>query len=151
MKELNQVRKQGGFTLIELMIVIAILAILMAIALPAYQDYTIRSQVSECMNLAGGARTAVAEYWVSDGAWPNDNDAAGLAAAGEIQGSYVTQVAVAEGLITCTFGNDAHQDIQSSTMILDPTETGDEAGAIVWECRAGTDLANKYLPRSCRS
>ena len=150
MKELNQVRKQGGFTLIELMIVIAILAILMAIALPAYQDYTIRSQTSECMNLAGGARTAVAEFWVSDGTWPADNDAAGLAAATDISGRYVTGVAVDDGLITCTFGNEAHDDIDTDTLVLDPSNTDADAGAIEWTCDGGT-LENKYRPRSCRT
>jgi type IV pilus assembly protein PilA len=149
---MNNIRKQSGFTLIELMIVIAILAILMAIAIPAYQDYTIRSQVSECMNLAGGARTAVAEFWVNDGTWPADNAEAGLAASGTIVGSYVSDVEVAEGVISCTLdGADAHQEIAGGIMILDPTvATAPGAGSVDWECRAGAGLEARYLPRACR-
>src|SRR5699024_1934427 len=100
---MNTMRKQSGFTLIELMIVVAILAILMAIAIPAYQDYTIRAQVSEGMNLSGGARTAVAEYWTDKGSWPLNNASAGLAPAASIQGEYVSKVEVGTGVITATF------------------------------------------------
>src|SRR5699024_2634846 len=81
---------QRGFTLIELMIVVAILAIIMAIAIPAYQDYTIRSQVTEGMNLAGGAKAAVWDYWSSHGAFPNNNEDAGLADPASIGGEYVS-------------------------------------------------------------
>ena len=150
MKDLNQVRKQGRFTLIELMIVIAILAILMAIALPAYQDYTIRSQVSECMNLAGGARTAVAEYWTSDGDWPGSNADAGLADANEINGTYAASVTVGEnGVISCQFRGEApaHDAIRGDALTLTPTGTS-AGGSVTWDC--GGDVENKYLPRSCR-
>ncbi|HEX2139136.1 MAG TPA: pilin, partial [Woeseiaceae bacterium] len=103
---------QQGFTLIELMIVVAIIGILAAIAIPAYQDYTIRAQVSEGLNLASGAKVAVAEYYQNNGAWPSCNDLAtcadnaGLPAATTITGNYVSQVAVgANGVITATFSN----------------------------------------------
>src|SRR6201991_436803 len=88
---------QKGFTLIELMIVVAIIAILAAIAIPAYQDYTIRSQVSEGLSLADGAKTAVAEYYTNKGTYPGTNGSAGLAAAASIGGNYVAQVGLATG------------------------------------------------------
>jgi len=93
-------KKQQGFTLIELMIVVAIIGILAAIAIPAYQDYTIRAQVSEGLNLSGGAKAAVTEFFQDRGILPADNATAGLAAAAAIQGKYVGSVTVAAGVIT---------------------------------------------------
>ena len=95
---------QKGFTLIELMIVVAIIAILAAIALPAYQDYVARSQVSEAMSLSSGAKTAVAEYYADRGAWPTSNTQAGLTPnSASINGKYVASVGVgANGVITAT-------------------------------------------------
>ena len=105
-------KKQQGFTLIELMIVVAIIGILAAIAIPAYQDYTIRAQVSEGLNLSGGAKAAVTEFFQDRGSMPTDNDEAGLADADtEIQGKYVSSVEVTNGVIEVTYGNDAHQVI----------------------------------------
>jgi len=149
MKEVNT-RKQSGFTLIELMIVVAILAILMAIAIPAYQDYTIRSQVSEGMTLAGGARTAVAEFWTDRGDFPGSNASAGLSSSTSIQGEYVTGVTVSgAGNITVTFGNNANQAIDTNTLILVPTaSTG--AGSIEWACNTGS-VPNRYRPARCRT
>ena len=147
---MNTIRSNKGFTLIELMIVVAILAILMAIAIPAYQDYTIRSQVTEGMNLTGGARTAVAEYWTDRGTWPATNDTAGLDAAGNITGNYVTQVEVGAGKITATFGNNANAAIDGDELVLSPTSSG---GSVEWSCGsgAGTNIENRYLPARCRS
>lgn len=145
---MNTMRKQqSGFTLIELMIVVAILAILMAIAIPAYQDYTIRAQVSEGMNLSGGARTAVAEYWTDKGAWPTNNASAGLSPAASINGEYVSQVQVASGVITATFatGNE-NAAITNDTLVLSPSSAG---GSIAWGCD-GSGVDNKYLPARCR-
>ena len=99
----REMRKQQGFTLIELMIVVAIIGILAAIAIPAYQDYTIRAQVSEGLNLAAGAKAAVTEYYQDQGVFPGDNVTAGIEDAANIEGKYVSQVEVgANGVITVT-------------------------------------------------
>ena len=136
---------QQGFTLIELMIVVAIIAILAAIALPAYQDYLIRSQVSEGMTLASGAKTAVAETYANTGKMPADNAEAGLEAANKIKGKYVTQTAVAAGVITATFGGDSNAKLSGKTLTLTPT---DRDGSIEWGCSGNMD--NKYKPKACR-
>ncbi|HEZ4074207.1 TPA: pilin, partial [Neisseria meningitidis] len=91
---------QKGFTLIELMIVIAIVGILAAVALPAYQDYTARAQVSEAILLAEGQKSAVTEYYLNHGTWPSDNSAAGVASSSTIKGKYVEKVEVKNGVIT---------------------------------------------------
>jgi type IV pilus assembly protein PilA len=143
-------KKQQGFTLIELMIVVAIIGILAAIAIPAYQDYTIRAQVSEGLNLSGGAKAAVTEFFQDRGSMPADNSEAGLALPGEIAGKYVTQVEVVNGIITVTYGNDAHAVIATQTIQLEP-DTGD-AGSVQWECTSlGNVIQNKHLPAACRS
>ncbi|ENV8412340.1 pilin, partial [Neisseria gonorrhoeae] len=98
---------QKGFTLIELMIVIAIVGILAAVALPAYQDYTARAQVSEAILLAEGQKSAVTEYYLNNGIWPKDNGDAGVASSSSIKGKYVKSVTVANGVVTAdTTGKD---------------------------------------------
>ena len=141
---------QQGFTLIELMIVVAIIGILAAIAIPAYQDYTIRAQVSEGLNLAAGAKVAVAEYYMDRGTYPTNNGAAGLSGALTIAGNYVQRVDVAAGLITVTYSNvtqNANLAIDAATLLLSP---GTTAGAVNWDCRAGLKLVDKWLPAACR-
>jgi|SRR5690554_6321414 len=135
---------QKGFTLIELMIVVAIIGILAAIALPAYQDYTKRSHVSEGLSLAAGARTAVTEYYSSNGEWPADNAAAGIASAASITGNAVRQVSVDTSQITVTFNTKVEP---GATLILE----GDvgSGGSVEWNCTGG-DLASKYRPANCR-
>ncbi|HII0737858.1 TPA: pilin [Neisseria meningitidis] len=96
---------QKGFTLIELMIVIAIVGILAAVALPAYQDYTARAQVSEAILLAEGQKSAVTEYYLNHGKWPDGNSDAGVATSSEIKGKYVEKVEVAKGVVTADNGN----------------------------------------------
>ena len=144
-------KNQKGFTLIELMIVVAIIAILAAIALPAYQDYVIRSQVSEGAVLSDGAKTAVAEYFSNRGSAPADNTSAGLAQPNSITGKFVANVTVADGVITAVYSSGSPQrantKIQGSDLIFSPTFS---AGSTVWTCRT-TGLAEKYLPVICRT
>jgi type IV pilus assembly protein PilA len=143
-------KKMQGFTLIELMIVVAIIAILAAIALPAYQDYVIRSQVSEGAVLSDGAKTAVAEYYSNRGSAPTDNASAGLAASNSISGKFVYAVNVANGKITATFSATAPQrantKISGSTLIFSPTFSG---GSTLWTCSSA--ISTKYLPVICRT
>ena len=142
-------KKMQGFTLIELMIVIAILGILLAIAIPAYSDYTIRAKISEGINLAAAAKMAVSETRQSTGTMPTTNALAGIASETSITGSYVTQVLVGGGgSIEITYQSiDAAVD--GSTIIFVPTfVTGD--GSVTWRCNTGT-VENRYRPSRCRS
>jgi type IV pilus assembly protein PilA len=140
---------QQGFTLIELMIVVAIIGILAAIAIPAYQNYVIRAQVTEGLSLADGAKTAMTEFASNSGKWPVSNASAGLAAANTITGNYVTSVDVGTtpGTITVTYGGTkANTAITGQTLLLVGTSSG---GAFAWTCKAGT-ISPNYLPSSCK-
>ena len=140
-------KKQQGFTLIELMIVVAIIGILAAIAIPAYQDYTIRAQVSEGLNLSGGAKAAVTEYFQDRGTMPASNTQAGLAASGDIQGKYVSSVDGSGGIITVTYGKAAHTTISGSAILMTADTTA--AGSVQWIC-TGSGIVPKHLPAACR-
>ncbi len=143
-------KKQQGFTLIELMIVVAIIGILAAIAIPAYQDYTIRAQVSEGLSLSSGGKAAVAEYYQDSGLWPINNVQAGLAPPVNIIGKYVDQVTVSTsgttGIISVRYGFDANTNITADILTLTAT---DNTGSISWAC-ASTDLQPKWMPSACR-
>ena len=143
-------KKQQGFTLIELMIVVAIIGILAAIAIPAYQDYTIRAQVSEGLNLAAGAKAAVSEYFMDRGALPGNNAQAGLATDTLIAGNYVDRVQFTGARIEVRYSNtapqQANQAINNAILILTP---GTAAGAVDWDCSSAT-IAPKHLPSACR-
>ncbi|MBN2701814.1 MAG: pilin [Methylothermaceae bacterium] len=158
-------RRQQGFTLIELMIVVAIIGILAAIAIPAYQDYTIRSQVTEGMNLAAEAKTAISEFNSARGHFPGSAASAGIAQAASIEGNYVKQVAITEsGGIDITYGNRANSVIDGKILSLRPARNA--ANSAVWICgnanetpgtnvtkpnaTNSTNLDSKYLPTDCR-
>jgi type IV pilus assembly protein PilA len=160
---------QKGFTLIELMIVVAIIGILAAIAIPAYSDYTTRAQVSEGINMAGAAKTAVAESYANGGTWPADNNAAGIGVAAQIQGKYVDSVTVATNQITVLFRNTApvNTGLRGQTLLL--TAGVSANGDVAWQCGskampagitagtvafsaagAGGTSTQKFRPAECR-
>ena len=155
---------QKGFTLIELMIVIAIIGILAVIALPAYQDYTGRAQVSEAITLMEGQKSAVVEYYADKGKWPTSNADAGIAGSTDIKGKYVAKVAVGtNGALTATMkSSDVNNDIKGKTVTLQPEVTAAQgsnagggaasAGSFLWKCVKGTTdpVPTKFLPSSCR-
>ena len=153
--------KKKGFTLIELMIVVAIIGILAAIAIPQYQNYVARAQVAEGLALASGAKTAVAEYRSTTGEWPADNAAAGLAEAAVITGKYVASVTAKRFAdatspqfeIVALFKDMAHANIAGGLLVLVGKEEG---GSISWTCASGPPGAGgnpnitSYLPSSCK-
>ncbi|HFC4769886.1 TPA: pilin, partial [Neisseria gonorrhoeae] len=138
---------QKGFTLIELMIVIAIVGILAAVALPAYQDYTARAQVSEAILLAEGQKSAVTEYYLNNGKWPANNGDAGVASSSSIKGKYVESVTVTNGVVTAKMKSDGvNKEIQGKRLSLWAKR---QDGSVKWFCgqpvtraaaaKAGTD------------
>ncbi len=141
------VRKAPGFTLIELMIVVAIIGILAAIAVPMYLDYTVRSQIAEGLNVAGGAKVAVTEYYQDRGVFPTDNAEAGLSAAANISGKYVNSVTVGGAVITIQYGVDANVQIIGKTVRLTAL---DNLGSVSWTCASGGVIQDKHLPSACR-
>ncbi|HFC1993843.1 TPA: pilin, partial [Neisseria gonorrhoeae] len=151
---------QKGFTLIELMIVIAIVGILAAVALPAYQDYTARAQVSEAILLAEGQKSAVTEYYLNNGEWPENNASAGVASSPtDIKGKYVKEVEVKNGVVTATMKSDGvNKEIKNKKLSLWAKR---ENGSVKWFCGqpvTRTDakaddkdkIETKHLPSTCR-
>jgi type IV pilus assembly protein PilA len=154
---------QNGFTLIELMIVVAIIGILAAIAIPAYQDYTVRAQVTEGMNLAGAVETGVADYFANTGSFPTALSSVGIS--NSPTGKYVSAVTITAGAIVVTYGLQANSNVLNQNLTLTPYTDGSQD--IIWVCGAhtpptgaslptgvtvgATTVADKYLPQTCRS
>ncbi|HGO9162979.1 TPA: pilin [Neisseria meningitidis] len=160
---------QKGFTLIELMIVIAIVGILAAVALPAYQDYTARAQVSEAILLAEGQKSAVTEYYLNHGEWPSDNSAAGVATSANIKGKYVQSVEVKNGVVTATMlSSGVNNEIKGKKLSLWAKR---QDGSVKWFCgqpvtrddakatnddvtadngNSNNGINTKHLPSTCR-
>ncbi|ENS7238177.1 prepilin-type N-terminal cleavage/methylation domain-containing protein [Neisseria gonorrhoeae] len=156
---------QKGFTLIELMIVIAIVGILAAVALPAYQDYTARAQVSEAILLAEGQKSAVTEYYLNHGKWPENNDSAGVASPSDIKGKYVKEVEVKNGVVTAQMNpSGVNKEIKDKKLSLWAKR---QAGSVKWFCgrpvtrngdndddvtadKDDKEIDTKHLPSTCR-
>jgi type IV pilus assembly protein PilA len=159
-------KRQSGFTLIELMIVVAIIGILAAIAIPAYQDYTIRTQVAEGQNLAAEVKQSIGDFHSARGYFPQNNTSAGVALMDSITGNYVDRIEVNGGtstgsVINVRYGNRANSNIQGSFLSIRACENA--AGGIVWVCgsaaapagtsncgTANTTIVGKYLSTDCR-
>jgi type IV pilus assembly protein PilA len=151
-----------GFTLIELVLVVAIIGILASLAIAAYQTYTVRTQVSEGIAFASGAKVSIIEAYSSNRVLPTSRAEAGMSPdPADTSGAYVTQVDIVDGRIDMTFGNRAHQDLAAKTLSLTPYLTNGDT--IVWRCGnalapSGIELVahlaptvdNRYLPTSCR-
>jgi type IV pilus assembly protein PilA len=137
---------QKGFTLIELMIVIAIIGILAAVALPAYQDYTKRAKVSEIMILASKDKVSISEFYLSTGVMPASSTEAGISTNAN-QSVYITAIAFATGAgsATMTYTVDSTA-IDLGTVVFEGT--GSSSG-VAWTCNGGT-LADKFMPANCR-
>jgi type IV pilus assembly protein PilA len=140
-------RLARGFTLIELMIVVAIIAILAAIAIPAYQAYLVRAQIAEGMTLSSGAKAAVWDFVANTGKFPSNNQSAGLVTSTSISGTYVSGVNVAGGAITVAYNSPkTNIALKPGSLVLSPTSN---AGSISWVCK-GISIKPQYLPSSCR-
>ncbi len=134
---------ESGFTLIELMIVVSIIGILSAIAIPAYQDYTIRSKVMGGVQLAAQVKYGITEHFQFTGQWPADNESAGLQTDKSIIDYNVSSIEVNGSTIIINYTND--KNIAGSNLTLAATPKG---GTVIWSC--SSEIPEKWLPASCR-
>ncbi|MEN7343697.1 MAG: pilin [Pseudomonadota bacterium] len=157
--------KQRGFTLIELMIVVAIIGILAAIAIPAYQDYTIRAQVVESFSISSELKLSIRDYYKNRGVFPKDNDTAGVPAPEHLIGNYVTRVDVVDGAMHVEFGNYVNSTLKGKVLTIRPQiVSANPTSPIAWACgyhvppdgmeavgEDRTTIENRFLPATCRS
>lgn len=158
-------RKTNGFTLIELMIVVAIIGILAGIAIPSYQNYVLRAQVVEAFSLANDIQGSIVEYRKVHGSFPRDNAAAGVPAPNKLIGNYVTRVDVVDGDVNVTFGNLVNKAIVGKVLTLQPLIVPDSPmSPMSWRCGLReipngmaavgdnrTNIENQFLPSTCHA
>jgi len=137
---------QSGFTLIELMVVVAIVGILSAMAIPAYQGYSIRAQVSEGLVLSGPVKTAVTSFYEQWGTFPADNAEAALESPTDYSGQYVESISVDGAAVSIRYGNKANFEISGWSVILTGTSNG---SSMIWSCSSDGIIPDNYLPSSC--
>lgn len=140
-------RTQQAFTMIELMTVMAIIGVLTAFALPAYQGYAIRAQVAEGLGMTGPLTLAIAAYHNDNGRYPNDNTEAALPPPDGYAGRFVESIAINENVISIEYGNEANRLISGHDVTFTATRTD---GSVSWTCASGGYISRTYLPPSCR-